>query len=295
MHNKLLFIIQYGYNVLSNLVNNPISDVDAILMHVCKISYNELALYKMGLRDIDISNNEIYEIYHLYKLRAQLIPIQYLLGNMEFCNINLKMQYGVFIPRVETEIMVEYTAKLINENFLYPKIYDLCSGSGNIALSLAKFLNELSNNRYQINCIEKDKNSYELLCKNIKSYKYNIDCYNNDILNDYQYRELDCIIINPPYLLHSDYQLLSNEIINYEPYNALVSDNINGIQFICNFLFKWQYCIKRFGFIAIEHGDNQSESIINYLDSGILNILFNVYHVGYDLTGRKRFLILQRI
>ena len=163
------------------------------------------------------------------KLTEQHCPLQYLLGSVPFCDIDILVEPPVLIPRPETE---EWTAHLIkqltplhNKNL---KILDLCTGSGCIALALAKALPEA-----QIVASDIQQHALDLAKRN---------CDHNDILNAAilksdlfsaipQLFKFDIIVGNPPYIAPEEWQDLDQSVTDWEDKIALVASD-HGLEII---------------------------------------------------------------
>ena len=115
-----------------------------------------------------------------FKLLEKVYPFQYIIGNVEFYNLNSKVNENVLIPRFETEYLVDDLIKLIKEhNFVKPNILDLGTGSGCIAIALKKnidsFVTAIDNNNLSLNVAKenaKDNNvDIDFLLEDINIYK----------------------------------------------------------------------------------------------------------------------------
>jgi len=179
-------------------------------------------------------------------------PIQYLIGYVDFYGYKINVNENVLIPRFETEYLVDDTLKLISKYINHPKIIDIGTGSGCIAISLAKELNisvtalDVSNNAIKVakeNALENNAN-ISFICEDIKTFiptnKYNV------------------LISNPPYV--KDKANVDNET-KYEPQNAIFA-NDNGLEYYKIILSKSTDMLEDRNIIAFEIGDDQASDII---------------------------------
>ena len=109
------------------------------------------------------------------KLLKDNYPIQYLLGNVNFCGYDIKVDERVLIPRFETEFLVDDTIKYIKKYIKEPKIIDICTGSGCIAIALSKELN------LSIDALDISKDAITLAKENAINNNVTINYINEDI------------------------------------------------------------------------------------------------------------------
>jgi release factor glutamine methyltransferase len=208
----------------------------------------------------------------MIKKRIDGMPVQYLIGNWNFMGHELKVGKGVLIPRDDTEVLILESAKLISK-IHKPVVFDLCSGSGAIAI----VLDSLINNPYmKVTAIEYSKKAYSYLDHNVKRHKKNIRCLNmnifecHDIFDD---NSIDAIISNPPYICSEDIESLQIEV-KFEPEMAL-NGGKDGLDFYRIILNKWVKKLKKGGFLGVEIGAGQLENILDMFRSyGLRNIIF---------------------
>lgn len=147
-------------------------------------------------------------------------PYQYILGSVPFLDLDILVEPPILIPRLETEywvsLIIERFAKFKNEPI---NILDLCSGSGCIALSLAKFFN-----RSQVIAIDISKQACDLISKNlIHNQISNVTVLQSDLYQNLDKQKFDLIIANPPYIPQADYVKLDFSVKLWEDPQALVS------------------------------------------------------------------------
>lgn len=202
-------------------------------------------------------------------------PTQYIEGNIEFMGLEFTVNEDVFIPRPETELLVEKTIETIKTtqelNKLNElKILDLCTGSGNIAISLTKFLDNCriiaSDISYQVLCVAKENAKLNLVDKNI-------DFILSDLFEDLPKTKFDIIVSNPPYIVSSDIAGLQKEI-SFEPPIAL-DGGPDGFDFHRKIIKGAAGFLTKGGSLVLEIGFNQAEDIKRlYLENDFINIKF---------------------
>lgn len=208
------------------------------------------------------------------------IPVQYIVGNVDFYGLNFKVDERVLIPRFETEELVDRTIKYIKKYFdQNVKILDIGTGSGCIAISLFKNLNcEVEGVDISLSALEVAKENNELL-------KTNVNFYQSDMLKSVN-SVYDVIISNPPYIAY-DEEIM--EIVkNNEPHLALYADD-EGLKFYKEILDNAKDKLNKKSLIAFEIGATQAEKIIEYAKN-----IFNNSKIWCekDLAGFDRFIFI---
>ena len=141
-------------------------------------------------------------------------PIQYILGEAEFYGLKFKVNKHTLIPRPETEELVDW---ILKEDF--NSILDIGTGSGCIAISLAKYSSA------QITAIDNCEKALEVAKENAKLNKVDIKFYTQDIFQSTDLFSLDVIVSNPPYISESEKENMKANVLQYEPHLALfISD-----------------------------------------------------------------------
>ena len=179
-------------------------------------------------------------------------PLQYVLGVWDFYESEFYVGDGVLIPRPETEELVDKAIKFSRE-YDNPVIYDLCSGSGCIGISIAK-----ANKNAKVYCIEKSEKAFEYLKKNSNGVD-NVIIINDDINNDIDLPKADIIVSNPPYIKSEDLDDLQSEV-QYEPKMAL-DGGTDGFDFYRIINNLWIPKLSKSGVLLLEIGNDQGEGI----------------------------------
>jgi len=152
------------------------------------------------------------------KRRFRFEPIQYILGKAEFMGLEFRLTADVFIPRPETETLVETALKVArSQGQKLRSILDIGTGSGCIAISLAKFLKDV-----KIYATDISKQALEIAKKNALLNNVAIIFLQSNLFSNHKLRTIDCglVICNPPYIPTAEIKELEPEI-GYEPRIAL--------------------------------------------------------------------------
>lgn len=182
---------------------------------------------------------------------------------------------GVLIPRQDTETLVETVLKIkLPEN---PKILDLCSGSGCIAVSLA-----LNIKNADVTAVEISDKAAEYIKKNAELNNTDLNIVKDDVLSEKTaaiFSGIDAIVCNPPYLTAEDMKSLQKEV-TFEPETALFGGK-DGLDFYRSITKIWKDCLKSGGILAYEIGMGQEDAVMKILEE---NNFINI-EMTEDLSG----------
>lgn len=199
--------------------------------------------------------------------RAAHEPLQYITREVEFYGMTFSVSEGVFIPRPETELIVEEALSLFSPP---AKILDLCTGSGALAIALAaSFPNseikatELSDKALKVAKLNAERNDCRTQITFLKGdlfeplKKENIDT-----------RGFDLIVSNPPYISEAERKTLPPEVRDYEPALALFAED-EGRAFYRRILFEAPSFLNDEGTILLEMGKDQSQWLRHFIENEI--------------------------
>jgi release factor glutamine methyltransferase len=264
-------------------IENPERDAEVLLSHCLGIE--RVILYR---DNPGISDEMNAQIDALLKRRTGREPLQYILGYTEFYGLKIKVGTGVLIPRPETELLAEEAIKTIskckfqNANF---KILDLCTGSGCIALALAKAFPDAQVYGTDMSADALGYAGENAELNNIK----NITFLKGDLFNPVKDMQFDRIVSNPPYIRKDDMKLLQPEIRDWEPVAALDGGE-DGLDYYRKIISGAGDYLKENGFLMLEIGMGQSESIREMAeDEGFADI-----HILKDYAGIERIVKAQK-
>ena len=225
----------------------------------------------------------IAEWQSLEARRAMGEPVAYILGHKGFYNIELKVAPGVLIPRPETELLVELAMAHIQlQNISSPRILDLGTGSGAIALAIAKNIPKATVTAIDLSeqalAIAKENAHLLGLSEQIRFYQGSwFEALPQDIPHQF-----DVILSNPPYIPSGDQHLTEGDL-RFEPDTALTDfhDGLSAYKAIISLAKNY---LSSYGLIALEHGYDQSIAVTDLLkDLGWVDI-----QIHHDLAGIPR-------
>ncbi|MEN3189966.1 MAG: peptide chain release factor N(5)-glutamine methyltransferase [Atribacterota bacterium] len=252
--------LRYINKLLENAkIINSSGEAEILLSYLLKMNRSEIYLNF----DKILSNNEKRELEQAIQKRLKNIPLQYITKHQEFMGMDFFIEEGVLIPRPETEILVEkIIEKLKNKKPDSPlRVVDLGTGSGIIAISIAKYIKDIT-----IYATDISEKTLKLAFKN--AHKHNCEdriiFLQGDLFEPLREKidqnSLDGIVSNPPYISLEDFKSLPIEIKEKEPKIALYG-GINGIDYYRKIIKKASYFLKKNGFLALEVGAGQAKKV----------------------------------
>ncbi len=209
-----------------------------------------------------VEDSFVLKYTDLLEKRSTGTPLQYILQETYFFSLRLKVIHGVFIPRPETELLVEETINMAKNRGLQKRninILDLGTGTGAILLSLVKEFRRSFGIGIDINPIAlsiSSKNAH------LNKLEYKVSFLEGDIFYPKQftiYKKFDIIVSNPPYISDKEMRNLQKEVRN-EPILALQGGKDGLIYY--PYIFLWgEKFLKEDGFLSFEMGEGQWKEI----------------------------------
>ena len=250
------------------------NEANALIMILLE-HYFSINRVKMALEpELRLSESELLTLHFAVKELLKNRPIQYIIGETEFCGMRFMVDENVLIPRPETEEMVKMIVSRRDKACLVPTgcdVLDIGTGSGCIAISLAKMIQNSV-----VTAVDVSEKALEIAKKNAEANDVNVRFILDDILNP-QNKELidnqyDIIVSNPPYVCDSEKTEMRANVLDYEPSTALfVSDN-DPLIFYRKILEFAQKELKPDGEVWFEINEKFGEEMKNLcLDMGFKN------------------------
>jgi release factor glutamine methyltransferase len=275
-------------------INNAIHEAELIVSHC--MNSDRVTIYRDN-PDVpkDINSN----IDEFLKRRIKREPIQYILGYIEFYGLKIKVGPGVLIPRPETELLVEEAIKAVRRQKSPPrippltkggsrwgaepfKLLDLCTGSGCIALALAREFPEA-----RVYGTDMSGTAIEYAIKNAEINSIiNVTFIKGSLFEPVKDLKFDLIISNPPYIRKEDLKNLQPEIRNWEPVEALDGGE-DGLDYYKIIIPEAGNYLKEEGYLMLELGVSQAEMVRKMAqDAGFMNI-----SLIKDFAGIERIIV----
>ena len=196
----------------------------------------------------------------ILKMRKD-IPLEHITHQKEFMKLNFFVDENVLIPRQDTEILVEEVIKIAKKTNS-KKILDLCTGSGAIAISLAKYLPET-----EITAIDISNEALKIAKKNEinNEVENQITFISSDLFNKLNDEKFDIIVSNPPYIKRNVIDTLDEEV-KKEPHIALDGGE-DGLYFYKKIIKESYQYLKYGGYLCLEIGFDQKIDVIELIEN----------------------------
>lgn len=236
-------------------------------------------------RDRILDESEVLAILKLLRRRLQFEPMAYLLGKKEFYGAEFLVSDGCLIPRPDTEVVVEKCIDLIVRNDM-SLVYDLCTGSGAIAISLlrerANLLVEASDISPDALRLAKD-NASRLMVSD------RLILHHGDLLSPfYPHQKAHLIVANPPYIPTSEIEHLASSVRAYEPHLALNGGD-DGLEFFRRIIKSAPLYLRKDGYLVMEIGFDQADQVRQ-----LVGPPFRLIEFFDDLASNTRGIVLQQ-
>lgn len=255
----------------------------------------------MGLADIyrdnpGLSSDQLFSIEQIISRRASHEPIQYIIGNVDFMGLRLLVGKGVLIPRPETELIAEHAVRILETraadhssqtppDLSLLHILDICTGSGCLALALAK---KFPNSKVFGTDISETALSYAKKNAQLNDIK-NVTLMSGDLFQPFtsSLNQISCffdlIISNPPYIKTDDFKTLQQEIRDWEPVNAL-DGGVDGLDYYRAIIPTARHFLKDNGILILEIGIDCADAVADLLRKNG----FSQVELIRDLAGIQR-------
>ncbi len=247
-------------------VPSPQADATWLLCHVLGIDRSDL-LTKITF-DEEFSEQAANDLSQALARRAAREPLQHITGVAAFRSLELKVGPGVFIPRPETEQVVQYAIDYLKQLPVSGRAIDLGTGSGAIAIAIAKEVPQT-----QVYAVELSESAYKYAEGNIKANQVSVELRlgaMQEVVSDLV-GQLDVVISNPPYIPNSAIPI-DPEVRDFDPELALYGGE-DGLDVIRDISGIGAALLRKGGLLVLEHADGQSEAIRELLlNDGWFNV-----------------------
>ena len=204
-------------------------------------------------------------------------PVQYVTGVAEFCDLEFKVCEGVLIPRPET---AELVAQIVADSRPGAKILDVGTGSGAIAVALAKSIEGA-----EVTAVDISDIALEIASENGVRNGVNIRFCKADALDDMSsLGEFDVIVSNPPYIPQSDIGRMERNVVDYEPHTALFVADDDALCFYRSIAQNGVKMLRKGGALYFEIYEQFGEQIRQMLEQ----MGYNDIVVAKDVFGKER-------
>ncbi len=283
MNIEIISITKQAKSILSNYSNQ---EAEQLLF----IIYQEvLALERttvLAYPETKVPNSDYKRIMEIVERLKKNEPIQYIIGKTEFYDLNFEVAPAVLIPRPETEELVHW---IISDNsFGNTKLLDIGTGSGCIAISLAKNIVNST-----ICAVDVSADAINIAKKNAQLNKVEISFLQHDILQvDYSClpKDLNIIVSNPPYVTNEQKKAMQKNVLDYEPALALFVPDNDPLLFYRRIAEIGMDLLVNNGALYFEINEEYG----NELKSLLLEIGYSNVFLKADINGKHRMIKAKR-
>ncbi len=264
-------------------VPNARRNAEWMLCHA--LGLRMLDLYVQSTDAPDPDRASVYR--EMVERRAAREPLQYILGATEFMSLSFEVHPGVFVPRPDTEVLVERAEELLRSRPLHEAldVLDLCSGSGIIGVSLAARIPNLA-----VVAVDVSSAAAVITARNaaLNGVSDRVEVVHEDAfayLRDTG-RRFAAVVCNPPYIESGELAALPREVRDHEPTLALDGGR-DGLDFYRRAVPELAGRLTPGGFVMFEIGDTQGAGVSKLLRDAA----FTSVEVAKDYAGRDRVVI----
>ena len=271
--------ISKGYKSLAAIHSNYKNEILWIMQKVLNKNLSYITINKSSMLSI-----QEYKLFkNLVNRRIKKEPLQHILQSISFYGYDFEINKKVFIPRPETELLIDIIKKNIGD---INSVLEVGTGSGCISLVLE--LEKISN---QIHAIDINNNALLLARFNAKNYNCDkVKFMHENFFHFQPNQKYDLIISNPPYISLDEIKLLDNEVILYDPLNALTDYN-DGLNFYKYFFEFGINNLNKNGYMLFEFGGEHQVKSLKH----IFNHQSYSYKFFNDLNNNPRFILIQKL
>ncbi len=253
-------------------------DMEWMLVHMLDLSRSQLQL------DTDriLTSREQRQLQKLVEQRGQRIPLQHLLGEVDFHGLCLEVDGRVLVPRPETELLAEAAVKILDK-YGGTRVLDIGTGSGCLAISIAVACSEA-----QIDALDISADALALARENAIRHQVadRILCLNEDLRKRLPAGPYNMIVSNPPYIPTGDLEGLEPEVRHHDPRLALDGGS-DGLDFYRTLAMDSSRSLHSCGRLLLEVGDNQADRVSELFT----NYRWRIDKILEDLSGIPRIVI----
>jgi release factor glutamine methyltransferase len=262
-------------------ISSPRLVAETLLSHVLQMKRIDLYLQF----DCPLGEPELAKFRSFLQRASREEPVEYILSTVDFYGLELPITSEVLIPRPETEILVEKIVHRFAKEDLEGKVlWDLCSGSGCIGLSLKKKFPSLS-----VFLSDASNAALKSARKAAEICQLDVGFLEGDLFAPFQERKADYIVCNPPYISEREYEELSFSVKGFEPKMALVGGS-TGLEFYERLALELPLYTKPGAKIFLEIGHLQGKAV----DQIFSNPCWIEKRLELDWSGKDRFFFLER-
>ena len=248
----------------------------AIGLRVFENMFGLSPLQIMAGRPLTPTQDELDRLSDIVGRLQQHEPIQYILGEAEFLGRVFKVNNSVLIPRPETEHLVQEI--LLHSNL--SSMLDIGTGSGCIPITLA-----VEREKLKVSATDISEEALGVARSNAERLEADVNFFRHDILNEIlAVKELDVVVSNPPYIAESEKAQMRQNVVDYEPHQALFVPNENPLLFYTAIAKKSFAVLKPSGMLIVEINERLAREVAETFEAN----RFQSVQILKDLSGKDR-------
>lgn len=261
-----------------NNIEEPLLKIRILIASVL----NKSKEYVMAHSEDKLNEDNEKKILEGIEQLRNYVPIQYITNNQEFMKLNFLVNQNVLIPRSDTEILVEEIINTYKNSKV--KILDMCTGSGCIAISLKKYMQNS-----EVYGIDISKEALEVARLNAKNNNVDVKFKCSDMFTNIKNRDFDVIVSNPPYIKKKVIDTLDKEV-KKEPVIALDGGE-DGLYFYKKIIKEAFNFLKDNGMIFLEIGYDQKDELIRLITE---DGRYELVKIKKDLEDNDRIVVVRK-
>jgi len=274
---------------IRELLKNGIEELNKYEIEDASLKTKILLEYELGVKNeyiaIHMEDEIEKQVIEKFKSNIQKLingtPVQYITNLQEFYSLNFYVDGNVLIPQPDTEILVEEVINIARKMKKVPRILDICTGSGAIAISVSK------NVEAEIVASDISENALKIAQKNAVNNQTKIKFFQSDMFENVS-GKFDIIVSNPPYIATKNIDNLAIDVL-HEPKLALDGGD-DGLKFYRKISESALDYLKDDGFLVFEIGYDQANDVREILDK----LKYKEIEVIKDYSNNDRVLIARK-
>ncbi len=268
-------------------ITNARLDAEVLLAHIIRKD----RVWLITHRDDALDDKHQREFDEALRRRTKRDPLQYIIGSQEFWGLEFKVTPDVLIPRPETELIIETALGIVQDRDRQARIIDLCTGSGCIAVSLAKELTSA-----HVIATDLSERALAVARENARNHGVadRIRYLEGDLFGPLEELDLrgrvDIVVSNPPYVRAGDLAALQPEVKDHEPLMALIAGP-EGTEMAKKIIRTAPEYLKKNGALIMEMGLGQAEALTRIAEA---TGAYDKPGILKDLAGIERVIVLRK-
>ena len=278
-----MLLNEFIYKFNSSLKNQyPKSEITSFYRRLTHFYFQWPPTFLIMNSDYRLNYKELQQLTIALNELKKFRPIQYILNESFFYGRTFYVDENVLIPRQETEELVKWVLSDYKDEEHHCNVLELGTGSGCIAISLAK-----EQRKFKIEALDISKAALQVAQKNAFLHNSEIDFVHQDICRlENWHKPLDVIISNPPYIEPNEKKEMLANVLDHEPHLALFTPNGEPLYFYKKIIFLANSCLKVNGCFYLEINPKYVKDLVTFIKT----CTFKDIEVRNDIFGKNRML-----